>query len=220
MEPAYRLAFSALFVGALLMSGVYRSRARRASGTIPRVREGRAALAARMLAASVLAVGPVDFALDLRWLEWARISVPDWLRWAGAALGLASLLWLRQTFRAIGSNISETVLTKPRHRLVTHGTYRWIRHPLYAGSLVLLAGLGLLAASGWMLLSTILALAAIRVFVVPREEAELASRFGPAYREYRDRTGAMLPLRRARPGRPRAQPPHPQPQTDGAAHDA
>lgn len=193
METYYRLAFSALFVGALLLSGLYRIRARRASGTIPRFREGRTFLAARMLAASALVVGPLDFALDLSWLGWARIPVPDWLRWTGAAIGLASLIWLRQTFRAIGGNISETVLTKPGHQLVMHGPYRWIRHPLYAGSLVLLAGLGLLAGSGWMLLTTGLALVAIRVLVVPREEAELASRFGPAYREYRDRTGAILP---------------------------
>jgi protein-S-isoprenylcysteine O-methyltransferase Ste14 len=39
----------------------------------------------------------------------------------------------------------------------------------------------------------IVALAAIRTVVVPREERELIARFGKVYEEYRRRTGAMTP---------------------------
>jgi protein-S-isoprenylcysteine O-methyltransferase Ste14 len=50
-------------------------------------------------------------------------------------------------FLSIGANISETILTKRTHQLVTHGPYRWIRHPLYAFSLLELFSLALLADS-------------------------------------------------------------------------
>jgi protein-S-isoprenylcysteine O-methyltransferase Ste14 len=43
-------------------------------------------------------------------------------------LTLPAALWV---FSALGRNVSETVLTKGDHELVTAGPYRWIRHPLY-----------------------------------------------------------------------------------------
>ncbi len=40
----------------------------------------------------------------------------------------------------------------PKHKLVTNGPYAYVRHPAYAGSLLVLAGLGLadLSPGGWV----------------------------------------------------------------------
>ena len=55
-----------------------------------------------------------------------------WLRWIGAFLGLFAvpplLFW---TFRSLGKNLTDTVVTRREHTLVTHGPYRWVRHPFY-----------------------------------------------------------------------------------------
>ena len=100
------------------------------------------------------------------------------------------VLWV---FTSIGSNISETVLTKANHQLVMHGPYRWVRHPLYAVALLALLLLGLMAANALLLLIWAGGVAVFRGIVIPREEAHLIARFGAVYERYRARTGALLP---------------------------
>lgn len=78
------------------------------------------------------------------------------------------MLWV---FTSIGSNISETVLTKANHQLVMHGPYRWVRHPLYAVALLALLALGLMAANALLLLIWASGAAVFRGIVIPREEA-------------------------------------------------
>ena len=103
---------------------------------------------------------------------------------------LAAIRWV---LVSIGSNISETVLTKRDHHLVMHGPYRWIRHPLYAVALLLLLLLALLADSWFLLLFPLVGFFVFRWIVIPREEANLIKVFGEQYEAYRRRTGALFP---------------------------
>jgi protein-S-isoprenylcysteine O-methyltransferase Ste14 len=89
--------------------------------------------------------------------------------------------------------VSETVLTKEHHELVTHGPYRWIRHPLYANGIALLLAIGLMAANWLILALTLIALVAIGLVVVPAEESALLAKFGAEYRAYMGRTGGLWP---------------------------
>ena len=59
-----------------------------------------------------------------------------------AASGL--FVW---TFRSLGKNLTDTVVTRRQHTLVQHGPYRWIRHPLYSSAALLIAALSLIAAN-------------------------------------------------------------------------
>ncbi|HET9951907.1 MAG TPA: isoprenylcysteine carboxylmethyltransferase family protein, partial [Candidatus Eisenbacteria bacterium] len=95
--------------------------------------------------------------------------------------------------RTLGRNVSETVLVKEGQTLVTTGPYRIVRHPLYTAGLALLMSLGIVAANGFILFASLLAALAIRMGVIPREEAALAERFGAPYESYRARTGCLLP---------------------------
>lgn len=94
--------------------------------------------------------------------------------------------------RALGRNVSPTVMTHEDHQLVTSGPYRWIRNPLYVAGASIFGGLGLVAASGFLMAGAAAALALVWLRL-PREEAELEARFGQAYRDYRERTGRFLP---------------------------
>ncbi len=96
-------------------------------------------------------------------------------------------------FRSLGPNVSETVLTKEHHELVTHGPYRWIRHPLYSMAVTLVLAIGLMAANWFILLFAFIALASIRMAVVPLEEKALLATFGDQYRDYMQHTGRMFP---------------------------
>ncbi len=71
--------------------------------------------------------------------------------------------------------------------LVTHGPYRWLRHPSEAGTLVV--GLGLVVWVGAGMLGWWVPLAALTVARVRREEAALRDLYGQAHEAYARRVG-------------------------------
>lgn len=180
-------------VGCFGVSVYHRHRARVAGGAIPRGREAPLLILGRVAVALPLFIGVLTWVAVPRWMAWSELALPVWLRWAGVVLGLAMVPAAYWVFHTLGPNVSETVLTREQHELVTTGPYRVIRHPLYAMGTGLFLSVGLMAASWFILLFALIALVAIRVVVVPLEERELEAKFGDAYRSYRQGTGALLP---------------------------
>lgn len=191
-ELLFRVFFGVILLGAFLISGTFRRRARRTEA-IARAREGAQVLALRLLFAAPLYVALLGYLINPRWMAWASLPLPQWLRWAGVAAGLAVLPAIYWVMSSIGTNVSETYLTKESHALVTHGPYRWIRHPLYTVALAAFLALGVIAANWFMLAMVLVGLGAIALLVVPREEAELLRKFDGEYENYQRRTGRFLP---------------------------
>lgn len=192
-ELLFRVLFALVFVALFFVSSYYRRRARIEGGTIARRAEGGLALFLRLCLALPLLLAILLYVFAPDWLAWAALSLPLWVRWVAALVALACIPLSVWVFRSIGKNISETVLTKKDHQLVTAGPYRYIRHPLYTFALLAFFALGVMA-SNWLL--PVLALIGALVFrfvVIPKEEANLIEAFGPAYEAYRQTTGAMLP---------------------------
>ncbi len=68
--------------------------------------------------------------------------------------------------------------------VTSSGPYRWTRHPLYAGSTIVGAGLAVASAS-WIVAAIVAAYLAVTLTAAVRtEEAFLRAKFGPAYDEY------------------------------------
>jgi len=189
----YRWFFIAVFVGMVSISVFFRSRARRSGEAIPRVREGTFVLLTRLLFAAPLYLPIIAYMLNPDWMAFAALPLPTWLRLLGAAIGLAILPLLYWVFSSIGSNISETMLTKEKHRLVIHGPFQWVRHPLYSAATMVLISMSVLAANWFMLMMACIALVGVAVLVIPREEAELIRKFGVEYQDYMRRTGRLAP---------------------------
>jgi protein-S-isoprenylcysteine O-methyltransferase Ste14 len=125
-------------------------------------------------------------------MSWSALALPAWLRWTGAGVWAASgglLLW---TLRSLGSNLTDTVVTRKAHTLIVHGPYRWVRHPFYDSVALLVLASSLIAAN-WFLLLTGASFLALIVIRTRTEEEKLADRFGEAYRAYRAQTGRFLP---------------------------
>ena len=105
-------------------------------------------------------------------------------------LGLATRIW---AVAALGGAFRTTVEVDPDQAVVTTGPYKWIRHPSYAGLLLILAGLGL-AIGNWLSAAACLVLPlpalAWRIHV---EEAELSRVLGNAYRAYYTSTARLIP---------------------------
>jgi protein-S-isoprenylcysteine O-methyltransferase Ste14 len=120
------------------------------------------------------------------------MPLPPAVRWVGAllfAVGGALAVW---TFAHLGKNLTDTVVTRKGHTLVTTGPYRWVRHPFYVSFVLLVLAVSLLTAS-WLfaLLGSVgFVLLAIRTRT---EEAKLIERFGDDYRRYMERTGQFFP---------------------------
>jgi protein-S-isoprenylcysteine O-methyltransferase Ste14 len=129
-------------------------------------------------------------------MRWSSVPLPSWLRWLGVGLYAAAIILLEWTLRSLGTNLTDTVVTRRDHTLVTHGPYRWVRHPFY-GSMALVILASALVAANWLFLVlgiVVLGLIAVRTDI---EEERLLDRFGEPYREYLRRTGRFIPRRRS-----------------------
>jgi methanethiol S-methyltransferase len=75
-------------------------------------------------------------------------------------------------------------------KLVVHGLYRYVRHPLYTFSFMLI---WLMPFMTWNILALNLGLSAYMLVGSIFEERKLVEQFGPAYEAYRRRTPRIVP---------------------------
>jgi protein-S-isoprenylcysteine O-methyltransferase Ste14 len=87
-------------------------------------------------------LGNADFLLN-------RVD-PVWIRWLGAPLLVAGLLVIGWGVRSLGRNLTPGIEPPAGGSLVTSGAYAHIRHPIYAGVVLLITGYALVW-SNWTL---------------------------------------------------------------------
>jgi protein-S-isoprenylcysteine O-methyltransferase Ste14 len=191
-ELIFRVAFGIILIVSVSISGYYRARARQAAPVIPRHAEGGALIVMRIIVALPLLATLLLFILYPDWLLWSKMQLPALARWSAVAVAAATIPFTRWVFRSLGSNVSETILTKEGQQLVTWGPYRWIRHPLYSGAVLMLAALGIVAAN-WFMLLLVLLIVTMLWKLTTREEAHLLVKFGDSYRDYMGHTGRFIP---------------------------
>ena len=105
-------------------------------------------------------------------------------------LGAAIAFWARFT---LGGNWSASVALKEDHQLVLGGPYRFVRHPIYVGALLAVAGTAC-AIGQWR---GLLALALTFEAVWRRsklEERLMVATFGDVYRHYQTRVRGLIPF--------------------------
>lgn len=126
-------------------------------------------------------------------LEFATFSLPLWLQWLGFALGLLVIPFIGWIQWALDVNFSVILHVRENHTLITHGPYRWIRHPMYTA--LYLHGLStLLLTRNWLIGGMyLLALTWIVVVRLKNEETTMLDKFGNQYQAYMRRTGRFFP---------------------------
>jgi len=142
-------------------------------------------------------VGVIVYLIDPRRMAWAAFPLPLWLRWTGAGLGVITGGLIVWTFHNLGKNLTDTVVTRREHTLVTAGPYRWVQHPFYAAAALAVVANSLATANAFVLVTGVIAVALI-VIRTRREEQHLVARFGDEYRSYMARTGRFVPRLTAR----------------------
>jgi protein-S-isoprenylcysteine O-methyltransferase Ste14 len=108
---------------------------------------------------------------------------PTWIRWLGGVILLAGAFILVWGVRSLGRNITPGTEPLPDGELVISGAYQHMRHPIYAGIVLLLAGYTL-AWSNWTL-ALVIGFLTLQYFKAKAgaEERWLLQRF-PAYVGY------------------------------------
>jgi protein-S-isoprenylcysteine O-methyltransferase len=125
--------------------------------------------------------------LDFRFVADTQIHFVFGLILTGA--GIAFAIWARL---ALGRNWSGTVTIKEDHVLIRHGPYRFVRHPIYAGILLAMAGTAVGYGRTTCLIG--LGIALLSFWIKSRKEEEfMIGQFGAQYAEYRREVKALIP---------------------------
>lgn len=181
---------------AILPIGIYhRLKSQSTREPLDRRQEGLFILATLRPVGGLFWFGLIAWMLNPAWMAWSAVPLAGWTRWMGAvlaAMGSALLVW---TFRSLGPNLTDTVVTRRDHRLVLRGPYGRVRHPLYDSVALLTLG-GSLMAANWFLLAAGVVVFGLLIIRTRVEEEHLVARFGDNYRVYMERTGRFLPRSR------------------------
>jgi len=140
----------------------------------------------------------VTFLLLAGKIQWWEINTRIWpydrplvfLAYALTVAGLVTLIWARLS---LGTNWSATVTFREGHELVERGPYRFVRHPIYTGMLLMVAGTTTVSGN----MSSLLSLAICFLghwWKLKREEALLTKYFPDTYPDYMSRTKALIPF--------------------------
>ncbi len=193
-EDTFRWALLVVLVIMLTITAYHRIQAHAAGGSVSRREEGLPLLVMRAVFGLSLWVAIFAYLVSPGSMAWSALPAADWLRWGGVGLGLLACGLLYWTLHHLGTNFTDTVVTRTEATLVTDGPYGWVRHPFYVTVLLVLLSASLITANWFIGLLSIFILAffALRA---PLEERKLVERFGDAYRAYVKRTGRFWPRR-------------------------
>jgi protein-S-isoprenylcysteine O-methyltransferase Ste14 len=132
------------------------------------------------------------------WWHADLLPYSAWMGWLGVAItaiGFCFTFWARFT---LGSNWSGSVTIKMDHKLIRSGPYRWVRHPIYTGMIVALAGTALACDQRRAIASVLLLWISFTIKRL-KEEQFMRQIFGSQYIEYSRTTGAIFPNPLRRP---------------------
>ncbi len=191
-ELEYRGILLGLFIAAFIMSKHFRGRADKQRGKMPRGGDGAAFLVPQAIITLAMLGWLLTYFIAPQWVAWSQVELPQWLRFGGAGLGVATIGLFVWMFQHLGANVTATAQTRPDAQLVTTGPYRWIRHPMYAFGLIWFLAIIVLTAS-WFIAITGAAGFSFLLIRCRREEANLIGKFGGEYRAYMQRTGRFFP---------------------------
>jgi protein-S-isoprenylcysteine O-methyltransferase Ste14 len=123
-------------------------------------------------------------------LQWKFAAPAAVLAMAMAVFGAVVVVWCQ---RELGVQWSLTARLVEGHRLVTSGPYGWVRHPIYAAMIPMLAATAVAFSSPLVLVAALgLYIVGTRVRIAS-EERLMESAFGAQWAEYRRRVPALIP---------------------------
>ena len=146
----------------------------------------------------LLVLAWVGFVVPLIWVASPALRFAEYpLRAVPLAAGVMCYvigLWLFYRSHAdLGTNWSITLELRERHRLITQGVYRRVRHPMSTALGLYSVGQALVIPNWVAGLSNLVAFAVLFALRVAPEERMMAQHFGNEYAAYTARTKRLIP---------------------------
>ena len=148
---------------------------------------------------SFIVLATLIFAIGLLVAAWDFIQLQNavWRLGLLNGLGLAAFLGgtvLRQVGkRTLGKYYSYGLRTFKEQKLIRHGVYRYVRHPITLAAVIYTPAMPLALSSlyGFLMMLVIVPLFLYRIGI---EEKMLIEKFGSEYMEYMKRTKKLIPF--------------------------
>jgi protein-S-isoprenylcysteine O-methyltransferase Ste14 len=186
------IAASVILVASIVMVAIRAPHGQRSRGVpVAKSRKGRLEIA-------LLTIAWVAFFLPLIWIATPALAFADCqlhpIPLAAGALCLAFGLWLFHRAHAdLGTNWSITLEVREQHQLVTHGVYRWVRHPMYLALLIYSVGQALVLPNWLAGPSYGVAMLLLFALRLGPEQRMMLETFGKDYEAYLATTKRLIP---------------------------
>jgi protein-S-isoprenylcysteine O-methyltransferase Ste14 len=137
-----------------------------------------------MIALTIVSFGNLDYPL---------FSIQSPLNIAGATMFIISLIIRISAHMTINTNYSWTLEIREGHTLVENGFYKYVRHPIYLGTIIGVISIPIYTSSitGFLISLLSIPLFAYRIRL---EERMLVEEFGEEYKQYQERTWKLFPF--------------------------
>lgn len=191
-EIPFRIALLVVIVLLTSVTIFFRRRAMTPNEKISHEEEGWIPYLALHSSAMVLWLSTLVYLLVPSAIAWASMPIPSVFRWSCFCVAILASIPMIWTLASLGKNLTDTVVTKSDAYLVTSGPYRWVRHPYYTTTAIIMLSVTILT-SNWLVgLGCVLVFACLALRT-PKEEQKLVDKFGSDYLDYRAKTGMFFP---------------------------
>lgn len=192
IDIPYRMALAIILLLTIGAAAYYRWQAHSRQEPVSRREEGYLFAIVLRISGLVLLLATLTYLFRPDAVSWSSLPLPAWLRWSGFVCGVPCSGLMFWTLQSLGNNLTDTVVTRANASLITSGPYRWVRHPYYSITGILMLSASLLSANG-LIAATSLMVLGLLVIRTPLEEKHLVERFGQSYLDYAANTGRFLP---------------------------
>jgi protein-S-isoprenylcysteine O-methyltransferase Ste14 len=139
-----------------------------------------------------LCIVPVFYVLTNQ-PKFANYAFHPTLAWLGTVIFVVALVLFYRTHHDLGRSWSVTLALRDEHALITHGVYRFVRHPMYSAFWLWAVAQALLLPNWIAGFSGLVGFGTLYFGRVFYEEKMMLVAFGDGYRDYMARTKRIIP---------------------------
>jgi protein-S-isoprenylcysteine O-methyltransferase Ste14 len=112
-----------------------------------------------------------------------HFDIPIWLRWLGTIFSFNGVIFWIYSQAMLDKYWSPQLQVQKKHKIITSGPYKVIRHPIYTAMFIWVIGLALFSANIVFALLALLTIIGL-ILRVPKEEKMMIEQFGDEYIKY------------------------------------
>ena len=141
---------------------------------------------------SLVLIQAVLFSVFVIWNWSVTFDYGSWLKSVGLVVSILGASIVIIAILQLNENLSPFPTPKVNGQLITHGLYKYVRHPIYSGIIITMIGFSLFTTSLSRLIITLVTYVFFYI-KADYEEKLLANKF-PEYPSYKKRTGKIWPI--------------------------